>query len=102
MAGGDPLMAAFLGAFAAYRRRPVAERAVVADLDRVGVGDNQHRVRRACPCRRSPRRLATAMTAAIDDDPLAPLAQLERQEAGMGMIVETVRRRASGIDDDQA
>ena len=81
MRRGDPLMAALLGALAAHRCRGAAERAVGRDLDRVGVADDQHRVRRARPRHPPPGRVRAAIAAAIDDDPLASLAELERQRA---------------------
>ena len=46
--------------------------------------------------------LGAAIAAAIDDDALAPVAHLERQRAGMGMLVEAGRRRLAGIDQHQA
>src|SRR5690242_11973593 len=49
-----------------------------------------------------PSRLHPAIAAAIDDDALSPLAQLERQRPGMRVLVEAARRRLPRIDNDQA
>src|SRR5712691_7047582 len=102
MGGCDPLMPAILGALAAHRARSPAERAVSPDLDSVDITDDHHRMRRARPRDAAPGRLGAAISAAIDDDPLAPLAQLEGEGSGMRLAVEAARRRLAGIDDDQA
>src|SRR5205823_2895879 len=67
----EPLMPGFLGAVPMHGRRGLADRAVLLDLDRVGVADNQHRMRRARSSEATPGRLRAAITAAIDDDALA-------------------------------
>ena len=102
MAGGDPLVPALFGAIDPHRMRAVAERPVAVQLDRVGIGDDQHRMRRARSHDPLPRRLCAAIAAAIDDDPLAALAHLQRQRPGMGLFVVSGRRRVAGVDDDQA
>ncbi len=81
--------------------RRLAERTVGHDLRGVGIGDNQHRVGCGRAGNAAPRRLIAAIAAAIDDDAVPPVAQLERQGAGMGLAVETGRRRFPGIDEHQ-
>src|ERR1700757_1443668 len=49
-----------------------------------------------------PIRLRAAIGAAIDDDPLALMAQLERQGTGMRVVVEAARRRFAGVDQNEA
>src|SRR5712675_1909557 len=90
-------MPGFLGAVPMHGRRGLADRAVLLDLDRVGVADNQHRMRRARSSEATPGRLRAAITAAIDDDALALAAQFEGQHAGMRVPVKAMRRlRRSG------
>ena len=97
----EPLMPSFLGAVPMHGRRGLADRAVLLDLDCVGVADNQHRMRRARSSEATPGRLRAAITAAIDDDALALAAQFEGQHAGMRVPVKAVRRRLAGIDQHQ-
>src|SRR5437588_7590498 len=82
---GDPLMPAFFGALAAQHAWGWAERAVRADLDRVGVGDDHYGMSGAGARGPLPGRLRPAVAAAIDDDAVAPVTQLEREEAGMSV-----------------
>ena len=77
MRRGDPLMSVLLGTLAMHRVRGMAKRAVGLDLDRVGVADDQHRMSGAGTRDLVPGRLWAAIAAAIDDDPIASLAQLE-------------------------
>src|SRR4051812_1506946 len=102
MAAGDPLVTGFLGAFAAHRGRAAAERPCAWVPDEMGVADAQHRTRRAARGYAAPAGLRAAVAAAIDDDALAPLAQLEGQGAGMRVLVEAARRRLAGIDQNEA
>ena len=88
----DPLLALVLGTFASDRRRTTAKGAIRPDLDRVGIGHHQHGMRSARPRDPPPIRLRAAIGAAIDDDPLALMAQFERQRTGMCVVVETARR----------
>src|SRR5712692_11444154 len=100
MRGRDELAAVRLGALGVADCRTVAEREIVANLGGAGVGDGQRRMRRGVACGTSPIEVAAAVGAAIDDQPLAPDAHLERQGAGMSAAVEPGRRRRAGIDDD--
>src|SRR3954467_7086146 len=59
-------------------------------------------MRRAYPAYEAPAGLRAAAAAAIDDDALAPLAQLEGQGAGMRVLVKAARRRLAGIDQNEA
>src|SRR5436190_20079746 len=77
MRRGDPLLTLVLGTLANNRSRDAAECAVRADLDRIGIGDDHDRMRGARPRDPPPIRLGTAIGAAIDDDPLALMAQFE-------------------------
>ena len=79
----DPLVAASSARSQRHVAGPAAERAVGQDLGRVGIADDQHRMRRAGARHTAPGRFGAAIPAAIDDDPVAPLAQLEGQRAGM-------------------
>src|SRR2546423_4417053 len=88
MRRGDPLLTLVLGTLASNRSRAAAERAVGADLDRIGIGDDHDRMRGARPGDPPPIRLGAAVGTAIDDDPLALMAQLERPRTGMGLVVE--------------
>src|SRR6476659_5046535 len=71
----QPLMPGFLGAIPMHGRRGTADRAVLLDLDRAGVADHHHRMRRARSSEAAPGWLWAAVTAAIDDSALALTAQ---------------------------
>ena len=98
---GHPLLTLMLRTLANNRGRGAAERAIGADLDRIGIGDDHDRMRSARPRDPPPIRLRAAIGAAIDDDPLALMAQFERQGAGMRVVVEAVRRWFSGVDQNE-
>src|SRR2546423_15439386 len=98
----DPLLTLVLGTLASNRSRAAAERAVGANLDRVGIGDDHDRMRGARPRDPPPIGLRAAIGAAIYDDPLALMAQLERQWTCMRVVVETARRRFAGVDQNEA
>ena len=95
----DPLLAFVLGPFASDRGRGAAEGTVRTNLDRIGVGHHQHRVRGACPRDARPARFGAAVGTAIDDHALTLMTHLKRQHAGMGSLIETARRGSSSIHD---
>src|SRR6516225_4048271 len=102
MGCGNPLLAFVLGTFTSDRRLAAADGAVLPNFDRVGVGDDEHRMRGTRPRDARPARFWSAIGAAIDDDALALVAHLKRQCAGMGGLIETARWWSPGIDDREA
>src|SRR6185312_11458689 len=83
MARLQPMRALLLGALAQDIQRPPADPVAVADLGRVGVGDDQRRMRRGGARDAPPLGTGSMIGAAIDDEPLASVAQLEGKRAGM-------------------
>ena len=73
----DPLLAFVLGPFASDRGRGAAEGTVRTNLDRIGVGHHQHRVRGACPRDPRPARFGAAVGTAIDDHALTLMTHLK-------------------------
>src|SRR5580658_7019269 len=75
----DPLLSVVLGSFAGNSCWRAAQDAVVADLSRVSVGDDEHRMRGARAGDAPPVRLGAAISAAIYNDPLSLVAHLKGQ-----------------------
>src|SRR5665213_545981 len=102
MAAGDVLVAVLLVAALRHVARLGGEMPVRADLRRIGLGDDQRRMRRGRAHRIAPRRIVAVIGAAIDDQSLLAVTQLEGEAARMGLAVEGRRRRRAAIDDRQA
>src|SRR5665213_1447499 len=77
MAAGDVLVAVLLVAALRHVARLGGEMPVRADLRRIGLGDDQRRMRRGRAHRIAPRRIVAVIGAAIDDQSLLAVTQLE-------------------------
>src|SRR6516164_531501 len=97
-----PLLAFVFCPFANDGSGAAAQGAVCADLDRIGVGDHHDGMCGTCPRHPPPIWFGTSISAAINDNPLALVAQFEGQWTGMRVVVKTLWRWSPGVDQHEA
>ena len=95
--GAARLLALHLDLLGPSRPEPIRP-----DLRRTGVGDHQRRMRGGRPQRVPPFAHRSRRRATVDDEPVAPDRQLERQRAGMGTRIQPHRWGSAGIHDQHA